>query len=44
MNEANSKWCTSSIDAIVNQFYKQIQQQGENRLDTSSLIRLLTKD
>jgi len=37
-NEANSNGALLPITAIVDQFYKQVQQQGGNRLDTSSLI------
>ena len=37
-NEANSNGAPLPITAIVDQFYKQVQQQGGNRLDTSSLI------
>ena len=33
---------TLPITALVNQFYRQLQQRGGGRLDTSSLIRLLT--
>jgi 3-hydroxyisobutyrate dehydrogenase len=29
------------LTALVDQFYGQLQQRGDNRLDTSSLIKLL---
>ena len=40
-NEANSNGALLPITAIVDQFYKQVQQQGGNQLDSSSLMLLL---
>jgi len=42
--EANRNGARLPVTAVVDQFYKNIQALGGNRWDTSSLMRLLTKD
>ena len=44
LDEANHNGARLPLTAIVDQFYKQIQQRGGNKLDTSSLMLLLTND
>ena len=44
LDEANYNGARLPLTAIVDQFYKQIQQRGGNKLDTSSLMLLLTND
>jgi len=41
MEEANSNGSLLPVTALVDQFYRQVQQRGGGRWDTSSLIRLL---
>lgn len=43
LNEANQNGSTLPITALVDQFYAQVQANGGNRHDTSSLISLLDK-
>ena len=42
MEEANRNGARLPVTAIVDQFYKHVQQSGGNRYDTSSLMWLLT--
>jgi 3-hydroxyisobutyrate dehydrogenase len=42
--EANGNGARLPITALVDQFYKQVQQKGGNRFDTSSLMLPLTED
>lgn len=44
LTEAKRNNSTLPITAIVDQFYAQVQSNGGNRFDTSSLISLLNKD
>ena len=41
LNEANANGARVPLTAIVDQFYKQVQDRGGRRWDTSSLIHLL---
>ncbi len=41
LDEARKNGALLPVTALVDQFYAQIQKQGGNRWDTSSLIRLL---
>ena len=41
LDEANANGARLPLTAIVDQFYKQVQDRGGNRWDTSSLIHLL---
>ena len=43
LEEANSNGSKLPVTEIVDKFYKQIQKDGGNRFDTSSLITLLPK-
>ena len=43
MDEARSNGSTLPITEIIDQYYQKIQSDGGNRLDTSSLIKLLPK-
>jgi 3-hydroxyisobutyrate dehydrogenase len=43
LDEANRNGARLPVTAVVDQFYKQVQQQGGNRFDTSSLMMLLAK-
>jgi 3-hydroxyisobutyrate dehydrogenase len=43
LDEANRNGARLPVTAIVDQFYKQVQQKGGNRFDTSSLMWLLTE-
>ena len=43
MDEAKSNGSILPITEIIDQYYEQIQNDGGNRLDTSSLITLLPK-
>ena len=43
LNEAKQNGSTLPITALVDQFYAQVQANGGNRHDTSSLISLLDK-
>ena len=42
--EANRNGARLPLTALVDQFYKQVQSRGGNRMDTSSLMLLLTED
>ena len=42
LDEANRNGSRLPVTAIVDQFYKHVQQKGGNRFDTSSLMCLLT--
>jgi 3-hydroxyisobutyrate dehydrogenase-like beta-hydroxyacid dehydrogenase len=44
LDEANRNGALLPVTALVDQFYKQIQNKGGNRLDTSSLFLLLSQD
>ena len=41
LEQANAVGAALPVTALVDQFYKQVQGQGGNRYDTSSLIKLL---
>lgn len=41
LEEARQNGAALPVTAIVDQFYRQVQQQGGNRFDTSSLVRNL---
>jgi 3-hydroxyisobutyrate dehydrogenase len=41
LNEANSNGANLPVTAIIDQFYKELQQSGGGRWDTSSLIKRL---
>ncbi|MBT5050684.1 MAG: NAD(P)-dependent oxidoreductase [Rhodospirillaceae bacterium] len=43
LDEANRNGARLPVTAVVDQFYKQVQQQGGKRFDTSSLMMLLAK-
>lgn len=43
LNEAGRHGAELPVTALVDQFYAQVQRQGGNRLDTSSLMRLLNQ-
>lgn len=43
MKEAQSNGSKLPITEIIDKYYKQIQNDGGNRFDTSSLIKLLPK-
>ena len=43
MDEARSNGSILPITEIIDQYYERIQNDGGNRLDTSSLIKLLPK-
>ena len=43
LDEANRTGARLPVTAIVDQFYKQVQQKGGSRFDTSSLMWLLTE-
>ena len=43
MDEARSNGSILPITEIIDQYYEKIQEDGGNRLDTSSLIKLLPK-
>ena len=43
IEEANKKGITLDLTKIVNGYYKDIQDMGGNRWDTSSLLRRLKK-
>jgi 3-hydroxyisobutyrate dehydrogenase-like beta-hydroxyacid dehydrogenase len=43
LEEANANGSKLPVTEIVDKFYKQIQKDGGNRFDTSSLITLLPK-
>jgi 3-hydroxyisobutyrate dehydrogenase len=43
MDEARSNGSILPITEIIDQYYQKIQSDGGNRLDTSSLIKLLPK-
>jgi 3-hydroxyisobutyrate dehydrogenase-like beta-hydroxyacid dehydrogenase len=44
LNEANRNKSSLPLTALVDQFYAQVQNNGGNRFDTSSLITLLNKN
>ena len=44
LDEADRNGARLPATALVDQFYKHVQAQGGNRLDTSSLMKLLTQD
>ncbi len=44
LEEANSNGAQLPVTAMIDQFYKEIQAMGGGRWDTSSLMRLLTKN
>jgi 3-hydroxyisobutyrate dehydrogenase len=43
LDEADRNGAPLPVTAVVDQFYKEIQQDGGARFDTSSLIRRLRK-
>ena len=44
MDEARSNGSILPITEIIDQYYQKIQSDGGNRIDTSSLIKLLPKN
>ena len=43
LSEANNNGARLPVTALVNQFYKEIQNRDGNRWDTSSLIKLISQ-
>ncbi|MEQ9199031.1 MAG: NAD(P)-dependent oxidoreductase [Rhodospirillales bacterium] len=44
LEEAKRNGSRLPVTALVDQFYAQLQYRGDNRMDTSSLMKLLTSD